>query len=713
VHRDFKPDNVLVARDGRQRVTDFGLARSAGDPDDSDAVPPSPDSPLDVSVTNTGTLVGTPAYMPPEQLDRQFDARSDQFSFCASLYEALFGALPFAGERLAEYMAAVVKHEVRPPPPGSPVPARVRECVLRGLSGRPDDRYGSMRELLDALAAAGRAPRRRRTRLLAPLLLVALAALGLAAWQWARPRRASTWRAEVRALGPAYAENADWVDFSPDGKRITYAADRDGGWRVYVADFPDGPGRAVSERAAGYPDFPRFTRDGKAILYGTHRVDGSELMRLDLATGRSEPIARDAYEGEDCPGGLLLLLRGAPVCPDCWRIVVRGTSDRELYRAPPGVEVRWPRCDRAGERVVFGVDDDVQGLRSRAALFVIGFDGRGLRSLFDGGVRNGYPTFHPDGRTILFSSYLKDGFDIWEIALAGGALRRITTGGFDYSPAVSPDGRLLVFNSDSTPWPLFAMRDGKRERVTYMLQEWLSLPVLTRDGRELIAAARGNGEIHLVAIDPSDGSERPLGPGNTPALARDDATLFLSERDGAGGRVMAQPRAGGARRLVARLPFAVTALTMGGDGALHASLVGPAGEEAWRVTLAGAAGREAPAPYTRVLVAPDGGWRAAALDGPQAGLELIAPGHAPGAADNRRLPRYVPSVWDADGRSLLAWGEGRLARIGLDGSVQPLFDLLPALTTVAVSADGKTVYASMPVGNVRREMVANFADRPR
>jgi tetratricopeptide (TPR) repeat protein/predicted Ser/Thr protein kinase len=176
VHRDFKPENVMVGRDARVRVMDFGLARASGA---GGELPTREDSPLDLELTRTGGLLGTPAYMPSEQFHgRLVDARSDQFAFCVALWEALYGERPFAATSLSELIARVDAGEVSPIPRGAAAPAWLRRVLLRGLRPDPKDRYEDMRVLLAALA---RDPRTLRRRLaLAGLGAALLAGLALA-----------------------------------------------------------------------------------------------------------------------------------------------------------------------------------------------------------------------------------------------------------------------------------------------------------------------------------------------------------------------------------------------------------------------------------------------------------------------------------------------------------------------------------------------------
>ncbi len=144
VHRDFKPQNVLCGRDGRVLVADFGLAR--GQPGVSDAAS---------ALTGTGVVVGTPAYMAPEQhLGEAVGPAADQFALAATIYEGLYGARPFGGNTLAALISEVVSGKARPPPATSDVPRTIAAVVMRGLAREPRDRWPSVQAMLDALAAA-------------------------------------------------------------------------------------------------------------------------------------------------------------------------------------------------------------------------------------------------------------------------------------------------------------------------------------------------------------------------------------------------------------------------------------------------------------------------------------------------------------------------------------------------------------------------------
>ncbi len=176
VHRDFKPENVLVGDDGRPRVGDFGLARVGALADSAPSRAAL--TALTTPMTVTGTVLGTPAYMAPEQLAGEVvDARADQFAFCVVAWESLYGKRPFAGATLGALQEAIDRHELAAPK--SEVPERVRAAIARGLAIDPRDRYPDMRALLAAVREAARSRKTRRIALAAAAAL-ALGGAGLA-----------------------------------------------------------------------------------------------------------------------------------------------------------------------------------------------------------------------------------------------------------------------------------------------------------------------------------------------------------------------------------------------------------------------------------------------------------------------------------------------------------------------------------------------------
>jgi hypothetical protein len=160
VHRDFKPDNVMIGHDGRARVMDFGLARP---PVELDPHSTAPGSQLaDTHEELASVLVGTPAYMAPEQLCGVGATMiSDQFAFCVALYEALYGVRPFPARDVSELAAAQREGRLAEPPEKVDVPRWLARIVNRGLSHDPSMRFSSMGAVLQALEA-GRSRRGRR-----------------------------------------------------------------------------------------------------------------------------------------------------------------------------------------------------------------------------------------------------------------------------------------------------------------------------------------------------------------------------------------------------------------------------------------------------------------------------------------------------------------------------------------------------------------------
>jgi tetratricopeptide (TPR) repeat protein/predicted Ser/Thr protein kinase len=228
IHRDFKPDNVMIRHDGRVLVMDFGLARGEAAEAGTPGVEP-PDSgladvieldlagletsstlsgsrnQLSVDLTRTGALLGTPAYMAPEQFrGLATDAKTDQFAFCVTAWEALTGARPFAGTNLAALCHSVTTGAIAAPPPG--LPSWIRKHLERGMATDPSQRWPSLDDLLAALRED---PTRRRRAVVVLLGLIAVSlavAFGLGI---ARERERTATQAACEAEGRAIEE--DWT----------------------------------------------------------------------------------------------------------------------------------------------------------------------------------------------------------------------------------------------------------------------------------------------------------------------------------------------------------------------------------------------------------------------------------------------------------------------------------------------------------------------
>jgi eukaryotic-like serine/threonine-protein kinase len=268
LHRDIKPANILVAKNGYAKLVDFGLAKLE-EVRDSDATRKGD------TATRPGVVIGTVAYMSPEQASgKPLDARSDIFSFGASLYEALSGGRPFEGGTTLELMQAII--HLPPKPLSESIPITLRMVVEKALEKDPADRYQSMRDMVvdlrrvarqtDASGAAVTAPRKSRLWLWIPAAVLALIVIGAV---FSR-------RTDQVRQGPVqyvqltnFADSATQPALSPDGRMMAFVRGPEtflGAGQIYVKLMPAGdPVQLTHDDTLKM--FPRFSPDGTRIAY--------------------------------------------------------------------------------------------------------------------------------------------------------------------------------------------------------------------------------------------------------------------------------------------------------------------------------------------------------------------------------------------------------------------------------------------------------------
>jgi len=282
IHRDFKPDNVMVGVDGRVRVMDFGLVRTSTDAsDDADraaAIEQINEASIEVSnaldseLTLAGSLLGTPAYMAPEQLrGESIDARADQFSYCVAAWQCLYGVRPFAGDSPISMFYAISQANFREPPPGRTVPSWIRRALERGLALDPAARWPDMPSLLTALShdpTAWPAAKRRRLLVGGAFVAVAMIAATAAIVRRAEPPPSPCARAgdELREL---------WTSERRAGLEAAFAASP----LIYADETWDRVGARLDDWAAGWIDAREATCEESLIRHAL----SAELLDLGMA----------------------------------------------------------------------------------------------------------------------------------------------------------------------------------------------------------------------------------------------------------------------------------------------------------------------------------------------------------------------------------------------------------------------------------------------
>jgi Tol biopolymer transport system component/tRNA A-37 threonylcarbamoyl transferase component Bud32 len=724
LHRDIKPENILVAKNGYAKLADFGLAKAAEGAEDRNLT-----RTLTERHTRAGMIVGTIAYMSPEQASgKPMDGRSDIFSFGVVLYELLEGRRPFTGATDLEVLQKVIHQPAEPV--GGELPTALRTVVEKALEKDPAERYQSMRDMVvdlrrmirqapdvsvSAAASAVRVSGARRPGVLlwgGVFLLLAVLG-GLAIWKMKPSSPAASGPVTRIAItlppGHVFAafEAGVSVALSPDGTRLAYVARQGGLQQVYLRSLEGLDGKPVPGSEGGVEPF--FSPDSQWLGF----FAGGKLKKISVTGGEALSIAdaadpRGASWGSD--GKIMFVPRRSGTV---WQVSAAGGAPQPLTQMPDNEDShRWPEILPGGQAVLFAAGNGGANWdTARVAVQLAGSSQR--RDLIPKGTNPRYASsghlLYALGGTVLAVPFDRQRLEVKgpPVPVIEGVLQLPRSGAAQYSFSATGS---MVYVSASVPAAqrrlVWVDRNGSEGPLAAPARSYRE-PRVSPDGRRIAVVIEGQ-ETQIWLYDlPREALTRLTIEGNTNANPRwtpdgkriifasnrgtRDSGLYWQLADGSGGaeRLIAAPSSTGPWSSAGRV-LAVS----GGDTAtgFDIDVLQPGGPQPLVRT-----------PFNEVSGAfsPDGRWLAFASDASGRYEIYVQAYPGPGGRLQISSEGGAEPLWSRNGRELFYRSGDKMMAVEIDtrssfsaGKPKSLFQgrYLPAPAQTAnydVAPDGR------------------------